>query len=325
MCKYLFAFLLLFILGFSKVNFAQNEDSTESEDTWNNEDWSDEDWNFDDWDFGNRHKDFEWEDFQFHGRPLIETSYGLPKLAIKSLNTDFNKPGAAELRLGYSTLREYSDYVIKYRNRFVFLGNFSKDLSKSTNNKTAINTEIWRFGAGWLKGYGYQIGKSAIIPYTSNSFVWTRIKSNDYYAIDSASSFVPLNKIGVDKNDAETLDFFFNAFRFGTMMESGIRIQFIPLISVNAGYEREIVFPRHLFWKSAGSMAIEWAGIGAIDFFVSEVMDDSPAAGPIINFVLKSGLSYGLYQLRRDKMNWPFESAEPLTLDSWRFGITFTF
>ena len=128
-----------------------------------------------------------------------------------------------------------------------------------------------------------------------------------------------------DKNDAETLDLFNNAFRFGTMMESGIRIQFIPLISVNAGYEREIVFPRHLFWKSAGSMAIEWAGIGAIDFFVSEVMDDSPAAGPIINFVLKSGLSYGLYQLRRDKMNWPFESAEPLTLDSWRFGITFTF
>jgi hypothetical protein len=320
MYKYLVAFIFLFIFGFAGINFAQEEDSTQNEDTWDNEDWDNGNW-----DFGKNHKDFEWMDFQFHGRPSIETSYGLPKLAIKSFNTDFIKPGAAELRLGYSTLREYEDYIIKYRNRFVFLGNFSKDLSKTTNNSAKLNAEIWRFGVGWLEGYGYQIGRSAIIPYTSNSFVWTRIKSNDYYVVDPASSFMPLKKVGLNENEAKTLDLFNDAFRFGTMTEGGIRIQFIPLISVNAGYERAIVFPRHLFWKHVGSMAIEWAGIGAIDFFVNEIMDDSPAAGPIISFILKNGLSYGIYQLRREKMNWPFDSAEPLTIDTWRFGLTFTF
>lgn len=325
MYRLIFAFILLFIFCFTKMDFAQDDDSTKNEDTWDNEDWdngdsNDWDWN---WEFGKNHKDFEWPDFQFHGRPSLETSYGLPKLAIKSVNTDFIKPGAAELRLGYSTLREYEDYVIKYRNRFVFLGNFSKDLSKSTNNTAKLNAEIWRFGVGWLEGYGYRIGKSAIIPYTSNSLVWTRLKTN-YFGLPNDTVYYA-NFPTIKSNDVKTLDLFNDAFRFGTMTEGGIRIQFIPLISVNAGYERAIVFPRHLFWKNMGSIAIEWAGIGAIDFFVQEIMDDSPAAGPIINFILKSGLSYGIYQLRRDKMNWPFDSAEPLTLDTWRFGLTFTF
>jgi hypothetical protein len=325
MGKYLLVFLFLIIFGFIKVNLAQEEDSTKNEETWDSDNWDNEDFDEWEWDFGKNHKDFNWPDFQFHGRPSIETSYGLPKLAIKSVNTDFIKPGAAELRLGYSTLREFEGYIIKYRNRFVFLGNFSKDLSKSTDNSAKLNAEIWRFGVGWLEGYGYQIGKSAIIPYTSNSFVWTRIKSNDYYVIDPTASYVPLNKIGLSKNDSETLDLFNDSFRFGTMTEGGIRVQLIPLISFNAGYERAIVFPRHMFWKHVGSMAIEWAGIGAIDFFVREIMDDSPAAGPIISFILKNGFSYGLYQLRREKMNWPFNTAEPLTLDTWRFGLTFTF
>jgi hypothetical protein len=320
MYKYLLALLFLVSVGFTKVAFAQEEDSTETEDTWDNEDWNDEDWDFDD-----QYKDFEWMDFQFHGRPSIELSYGLPQLGIKSLNTDFIKPGAAELRLGYSTLREYDDYVIKYRNRFVFLGNFTKDLSNSPDDAIKLNVNIWRFGVGWLEGYGYQIGKSAIIPYTSNSFVWTRLELGKYYVYDPTSSLGLEVNSKIIKEDDNTLKLFNDSFRFGTMTEGGIRIRFIPLISVNAGYERAIVFPRHLFWKHVGSMAIEWAGIGAIDFFVREVMDESPAAGPIISFILKNGLSYGMYQLRREKMNWPFDSAEPLTLDTWRFGLTFTF
>jgi hypothetical protein len=146
-----------------------------------------------------------------------------------------------------------------------------------------------------------------------------------YYVYDPTSSLGLEVNSKIIKEDDNTLKLFNDSFRFGTMTEGGIRIRFIPLISVNAGYERAIVFPRHLFWKHVGSMAIEWAGIGAIDFFVREVMDESPAAGPIISFILKNGLSYGMYQLRREKMNWPFDSAEPLTLDTWRFGLTFTF
>ena len=128
MYKYLLALLFLVSVGFTKVAFAQEEDSTETEDTWDNEDWNDEDWDFDD-----HYKDFEWMDFQFHGRPSIELSYGLPQLGIKSLNTDFIKPGAAELRLGYNTLREYDDYVINHQ---------------GTNSSFKIYTKVVGYGNG---------------------------------------------------------------------------------------------------------------------------------------------------------------------------------
>ena len=325
MFKYFYALLFILTVGLTQVSFAQEEDSTGTEDNWDNEDWDNEDWDWSDSDWDSQKKDFEWMDFQFHGRPSMELSYGLPKMEIKSLNTGFIKPGAAEIRLGYNTLKEYDDYVIKYRNRFAFLGNFTKDLSNSTNDLNKLNANIWRFGFGWLEGYGYQVGKSAIIPYTSNSFVWTRLKLGKYSIYNPTSSLGIESNSNISKEDINTLMLFNDSFRFGTMTEGGIRIQLVPLFSVNAGYERAIVFPRHLFWKHLGSMAIEWAGIGAIDVFVREVMNESPAAGPIVSFILKNGLSYGLYQLRREKMNWPFNSAEPLTLDTWRFGVTFTF
>jgi hypothetical protein len=70
---------------------------------------------------------------------------------------------------------------------------------------------------------------------------------------------------------------------------------------------------------------IETVGQTAIDGFIHAIMKSSPTAGPIINFVLKNALAYGLYELRRENMNWPFNSAEPLLFDSFKAGFTFTF
>jgi hypothetical protein len=92
-----------------------------------------------------------------------------------------------------------------------------------------------------------------------------------------------------------------------------------------AGYERSIVFERHLFWKWAGSGIIEVAAQGLLDAFIKEIFKSSPSAGPIVYFVLKSALGYGLYELRQEKMNWPFSSAPPIAFNNIKFGVTFTF
>ena len=93
----------------------------------------------------------------------------------------------------------------------------------------------------------------------------------------------------------------------------------------DAGYERSIVFQRHLFWKWAGSAIIEAAAQGLLDGFISEVFESTPAAGPIVNFLLKNALAYGIYELRQDKMNWPFSSEAPIAYDQFKFGVTFVF
>lgn len=63
----------------------------------------------------------------------------------------------------------------------------------------------------------------------------------------------------------------------------------------------------------------------ALYSFIRRIFDSSPVAGPIFYLVLKSALGYGLYELRQEKMNWPFSSAPPLSIKSIQFGMTFTF
>ena len=62
-----------------------------------------------------------------------------------------------------------------------------------------------------------------------------------------------------------------------------------------------------------------------LDAFINEILNSSPAAGPVVFFILKSALGYGLYELRQDKMNWPFTSAPPIAFDNIKFGVTFVF
>ncbi len=340
-----YRFYLMLLLSFLLVSYTLNaqedstvtnteetwEDSSDTEEMWDDQDEADQAWEDveDDWDRHSEEWNWEWDedwmDWEFHGRPTIELIYGIPKLDIKSLNAEFGKTGLAEVKIGYSTLREYDEYISKYRFRYLFLDNFSKDFAEKETNKNKLEGNIWRFGIGWQEGYGYQIGKSAIIPYTSNTAVWTKIKPGDYDGFNLTSSMLPTAKIIITEQDAKTLDLFNDAFRFGTSTEGGLKIQPVPLLSLNAGFERTVVFPRHLFWKHLGSMCIEWIGLGMADFFTREIMDESPAAGPIMNFILKNAVTFGMYQLRREKMNWPFNSAEPLTIDTFKFGVTFTF
>lgn len=297
-------FLASFILPLS----AQEKDST---DTW--DDWGDEESTE-----CNSGHNYEFMPFNsFGGKPTIEMTYGNSNIGIKSFgklsNRSFSNTGSAELKLSYSSMNEFNDYVVKYSNRFFFVSNNSTDLISKKGASADISSDLWRFGFGHQSGYGYKIGPSAIVPYTSNSFMWSRVEWN-----------LPVNG-GLTNEDMNTLNLFNNSFRFGSMTESGIKVQLVPLFTLNAGYERAIIFPRYLIWKHMGSLIVEAAAQGMVDMFAGEVMDSSPAAGPIVNFLLKSGVSYAVYQLRREKMNWPFKSAEPLTYDTWKVGMTFTF
>ncbi|MGE5456955.1 MAG: hypothetical protein ACM3RX_01225 [Methanococcaceae archaeon] len=307
MSKKFLLFLFFILLPLSLALKAQEKDTL---DTWESED-EEEDYpcyfHSGDWNLG------------FNGNPTIEATYGISKAGLKSTSVSFGNLGSAELRLSYS--HQYTldrDYLISYRNRFALFTNNSADLTSQGTGKDVM-AELWRFGFGYQSGYGYKFASSAVIPYSSNSFVWTRLnikslKDPAYYTPSAYSS-----------QDAETMLLFNESFRFGTMTEAGIKVQIVPVFTLNASYERAVVFPRYLFWKHAGSMIIEWAGQGMIDTFVNEIMHSSPAAGPIVNFVLKNGFSYALYQLRSEKMNWPFNSASPFTSDTWRAGLTFTF
>jgi opacity protein-like surface antigen len=275
----------------------EKEDSTKTDNGW--------------WGKHHRHHfNIDFFKHEFEGMPTISLDYGFSKISSKNFSEKFADPNLIELRLGYTTLKDNEDAdILDYKFHYLYISNFSTDLSGSSNGSD-LKTNMWRFGFGRSTGYGYKINSAAIIPYHTYSFEWTRLKMKD----------MPVNPA-----DQNTSNLFNQSYRFGTSFEGGVRFKIIKNLMIDAGYERSIVFPRHLFWKWAGSIIIEAAGQGAIDRFVDKIVDSSPYAAPVVSFVLKNALSYGIYELRQEKMNWPFSTPPPLAYNQFKIGLTFVF
>jgi len=292
-------FRLIFItivLLFSSNYIAIAQDSTETDDDW--------EWNLEEV------EDYvDWKTKQ----PTMSINYGISDISRTDVEAPFADNNLIELKLGYTTNRasRFADFIEKHRYNYLLLNKNSTELAGSSESASEIETSNWQFGIAWSGGYGYKAGSEALITlYFTSMLSWTNLDFND----DSLSA-----------NDERVKGLYDETFRFGSGMEAGLRVQATKLVTVEAGYERSIVFERHLFWKWAGSGLIEIVAQGLVDTFVKEIFKSSPAAGPVVNFLLKGALGYGLYELRQDKMNWPFPSAPPIAFDNIKFGATFVF
>jgi hypothetical protein len=245
-------------------------------------------------------------------KPAISLNYGFSSLSRKDVEAAFADNNLLELKLGYTYKRnKYADYIEKSTFNYLLVNHNSTDLAGGSTTASDIETNNWQFGVGWSGGYGYKVGTDAsVTPYYASSFTWTNMDFSDKL---------------LSTNDERVKELYDESIRFGTSSEAGMRVQATKLIVLEAGYEKSIVFERHLFMKWLGSGIIEIAAHSALDIFINEVFQSSPSAGPIVFFVLKSALGYGLYELRKEKMNWPFPSAPPIAFDNIKFGVSLTF
>ncbi len=290
----------IFIFSTSLVLAQDNSDTTSTDKDWEKwKKWEEE--------MNDRWGDFSM-DFLKNAQPTIVLNYGLSNMSLNNFRQKFADPNMIELQLGYTNNKmKWLESIFQMNYRFVSVSNISNKIS---GNKDGLSSEMWRIGVGRTYALGYKFGKSALIPYYSNSLIWSRLNMG--------------NQIS-DSTDNDVIDHFNKAFRFGTSSKGGIEFQVTENIGLNVEYERSIVFPRHLFWKWAGSVLIEASSQSLLDEFVEAIYKSSPYAAPIVNFILKNALSYGLYELRQEKMNWPFDTAAPLSYDQFKFGLSFVF
>lgn len=263
----------------------------------------------------------KWDMWHDDARPFLEFNYGLSEPKHKKLNDKLNKVGMLEFRIGYSTVDIYeSDYVLELDEKYIFGSNISNELKSNELSKTGYNSDAWRFGFGNRTGYGYKIGELSIIPYYQYDFTWTRLNVNNI-----PETFIAIIPPSPAEVDAGILKRYDGTFRFGNSNSAGIKVEISDFIGLSADYETAVIYPRYLVWKHAGSFLAEQLAIQAVDYFIEEIMDRSPAAAPIVNFILKNGISYAFYALKRDDMNWPIKTESPLTYETARFGMSFAF
>lgn len=297
--KYLLLIMLSFALLLSSQNlFAQTEDD---------EDEAKEDSiiEFDD-DF-----DFDPEFLKFSGKPTISLNYGFGKNSHIDFLETLSKPNLAEVRFGYTTERTLKQHenLMRYQHRFLSFTTSSNKLGKKADVGD-VELNMTRLSMGWDEGYGYVWGKTAIILYNSNGIAWNQTK---------------VEQAPTNLSDANLLAYHGDDFRIGTKSEGGIKFQIVPAFVIDASYERGAIYPRLLFWKAAGSSLIEHIGSEWVEDFVQEIFDSSPIAVPIVNFVLMNGYSYLVYDFRKEKMNFPFNTTPPFMYETFKVGMSFIF
>lgn len=275
--------------------------------------------------------DFEWEndDFKFAiedddweenlKKPFLLFESGKSILTNSTFeerypNMNFKDNSISILRLGYYKYRHYKEStLIKTSSHDLFVSYSSDDIYDFDELSNDIQTQNWGFGINWTKGYGNEFHKNFKINFNhTNGMTWNRLALAEENSIS-------------DTNFLNTFDRYNEKFKFGEQFESKVEIVLFDMINLNASYERRHIYPAFMFWYSALSGIIEVASQSILDEFIDEVRKFSPDITPIINFILKSGLSYGLYELKRDNMNWPVQTEAPFVMENFKVGFGFNF
>ena len=258
--------------------------------------------------------DFNFLHEGFHGRPTLSFLYGFSNMSKKDAQRTYADPDLMELKIGYASKRSTwdDDNIFNYSNKYLQISYFSTELANTLNNPD-VQSKMWRIGFGKASDYGYDFGDFSLVPYHASGFAWSRVEMLP----DKIQTFAALPPSGLEDYD--------QTVRFGTSAEGGLMLTFADHYTVEAGYERSIIFRRHLFAKWVMSAIIEDVAQSLLNGFIGEVLDHSPKATPVVNFLLKNALSYGIYELRQSKMNWPFNTEPPLSYDQFKFGVTIVF
>lgn len=277
-----------------------------------------------------RPDDKEWNDYVFDNglkdilndsnsvefkRATIDllTGFSTPDYHKDFYTGDFEQIMSYELRLGFTDFRRIkrSTDILSYNYDYFYIGNALTDWTPDLAYNGKMRTDTWRFGFNNSKGYAYLLGEASNITlFHTDGIGWSKVSF-----LDPVPDTLSLNTIGA----------FSDSFRFGDHFEGGMKVRFGKNIGINAAFERAIVFPRHLFFYWMVSEIIEKASHGILNSFISEIRKSSPELVPVVYFVLKNALSYGLFELKKSKMNWPFNTTAPLMYDNFKVGLTFNF
>ena len=244
--------------------------------------------------------------------PFIEANYGLAKPRFEGYEGSFNTLGLAELKLGFAALDSARTALVSLDERYAFVSYIGQDIRPSGEaDEGEVSSELTRFGFGNRLGYGYGRKGLTFEMYNQNSLNWTKLLPVEYDSMDPEAQAI--------------FDRYEDSFRFGQLMEAGVKVHVARSIAFSAGVEGAVIFPRTIFWPWLGSAMIYSGVQGALQFFSEQIVDTSPVIGPALHFLLKSAVSYGYYMALREDMAWPFDYERPLTVESFKLGAAITF
>ena len=243
--------------------------------------------------------------------PIIEGSYGYGIFDHKLFFADLPTAGVVELKLGFREVKRFKSWGKKLDERFVLGGYASSNVPPGKTGTGDLYGEWWRAGVGQRSGYGWDIGKQALIPFHQYSFNYTEMKFKNTASLTPADTSLVNRVMGKG--------------RLAMSTEGGLTAELFSTLSASAGYEASVVYTRLVFPQWICTYLLLASSVVIISDFSEEIVSTSPFLGPIIYWVLRNAVAYGFFYAYRTQMNWPFPSETPFMTHNFKIDISLRF
>jgi hypothetical protein len=223
--------------------------------------------------------------------------------------------------LGWEKYKEDGD-IKKYTAFGIFYSSFQNDMNLFGSDFNGDNFDGYTVGLMDSKGYGWDLGFTEIILGSETGYGWGKLGYNfdlDPLQIDPETN-LPIPPNYTRYNDLQNT--YREDNRYAEYFRAFTKIQFGEIISLDAGFERTIIFPRWLVFHQMVSGLTEGVAAGLTNQIIKRIKKKNENLVPILYFVMKNAVNFGFYQLRKDRMNWPINSAPALLIDTYKVGIT---
>ncbi|MBZ0195654.1 MAG: hypothetical protein K8G78_11275 [Deltaproteobacteria bacterium] len=247
--------------------------------------------------------------FGVQGSPFIEAFGGQSTFGFDGFS-DFGSSVATGLRFGFDTPESETNNMLTHSNRNGIYVNWIMDGDTAVSQYTS---GIWNFGFVGSESIGYKLSESGN---QSIEFINTK-EPISWFVMDFPT-------LGSDSIRNERLTRF-DGVRFGESSGAGIGIRVMPGVTLSGNVEWAQVYEHHLFWYWTMSSIISGVADGIGSYFVDAVGRSSPMAKPIVHFIIRNGIAMGFKALKRNQMNWPFNTTAPLNIFTIGGSITVVF
>jgi hypothetical protein len=253
-------------------------------------------------------------------KPYLDVFYGNAEITREGMKGEISNADVFGISIGLKKEKphtEASDIIVQDKNGLSLSIGAAKDLQQSDSlfqgialtNANAL--DFWSLSTINGTGYGHAWGSTTLMLTVEDNASWN--------SFNPRSFTLPLDP--VDNQYILDMD---GTMRFGSSMTSSIECRIANTISLTGGYTWNQVLPRHMFWYWLGSEVIEGLAGAVVDRMIENFADVSPKSVPVMHFVLKNALLYGVKVLRTPKMNMPFDTVSPMNITYWNIGVGLT-
>jgi hypothetical protein len=249
-------------------------------------------------------------------QPSLSLFYGPTSSSMNGVGRSaFNSTSSVQLQISNYTFSQLdsastADSPLMVSSTPIILEYTSPQLGFSSEIKNPVLT-MTRIGMQFTSGYAYSNSqKQPTFSLLHNGgFSW------QWLTIDSL--------LLASETERSTIAPFATGNRFGGNRGFTARWHIGGDVSIDAQFDRLLVYNGVPFFRFVGSYAVEGISQSLLDIFlIRPLVNKESASLPVVNVILKSALSFLISELRRSSQFFPLGGNDPIINDSFRIGMT---